>query len=600
MSGSFISYDRLGPAVAKANFDHAVYRRFHAVWPNDGVLYNKKMVYYQKSTKIRSDEPFKRWCNIMGITWDDLNTASYDSELTSVYFELKPLTQDAPFELTNAIIPINNDNGLTAGNTFDITVVYGGDLPSILPADTITALNTSYDGTGDPVVEFVESMTSAEVVQAIMADPGSHLLGSNTDMPLSARRNNISVNGVKLKVPGVYYNYPNTYFSPPSIAISSTTKYGFYALFDTAGTVFETTYISSPITRYVNDKKEISFTISFKLLKTMEITDTCFTSFISAFDSLLNINRKAWSLPLAITEEDYDSFYQITDDANWSGGQLKVDALKAMKRAEVGKLIAKALTSDYTVEAASKWEKVVAVVIVIIAIIVAVVSYGTSTGWSAEISVAALAWAFGSASITLYVGSAILSYYGGLSAQRLVKTIGGVAQVTGYVSTVLGIYAVIENIVKEAAKKFTAQLTIEAADKASASALDYAYSAVKVAYDMSKSAITSSVNFTGSTSLEAAKKLLSWANTSFKVYQYYDQNYGKMADMESQLKDAESEISRLESLNEENAPHMIDVFGMEVFQDSLGSYDSIAELEKKVELSMGGHLAAADPTSRLT
>jgi hypothetical protein len=74
-----------------------------------------------------------------------------------------------------------------------------------------------------------------------------------------------------------------------------------------------------------------------------------------------------------------------------------------------------------------------------------------------------------------------------------------------------------------------------------------------------------------------------------------------MASIKDSLADLDDELRYWNELNENNAPSKIDIASIDQFSYSLGSYDAIAELDKKVALSFGGNeFGYNDPTHYIT
>ena len=73
-----------------------------------------------------------------------------------------------------------------------------------------------------------------------------------------------------------------------------------------------------------------------------------------------------------------------------------------------------------------------------------------------------------------------------------------------------------------------------------------------------------------------------------------------MKDLTTSIEENQTELERLNSLNEENAASKMMLMGNEMFTHSLGSYDAIAELNVKIDQGFGGYREIADATSSIT
>lgn len=96
--------------------------------------------------------------------------------------------------------------------------------------------------------------------------------------------------------------------------------------------------------------------------------------------------------------------------------------------------------------------------VVVLAIVVTVMSWGTGAP--------AMATALAYGGTILSMGVLALSYFGGLSAQGLAKAIGAFAQIIGYVTIVLGVYAAIQNAGKILAEEVAKEAGLNAGTEA--------------------------------------------------------------------------------------------------------------------------------------
>lgn len=144
---------------------------------------------------------------------------------------------------------------------------------------------------------------------------------------------------------------------------------------------------------------------------------------------------------------------------------IKVDGLAGIKKRDFVKFLSSQLDTDYTVEKKEWWEVVLFLLTIIVSVAIGIFTAGAGApitfGWIATFA--------GVTSISLSVGGALLSAVGGLSTNGLVKVIGAVAQVLGYVAAVTGVLSVYNSIresIAQASRTTAEQLTGDLLDQA--------------------------------------------------------------------------------------------------------------------------------------
>jgi len=286
-----------------------------------------------------------------------------------------------------------------------------------------------------------------------------------------------------------------------------------------------------------------------------------------------------------------------------------------MKRVDFADMMATMIDADSEPEDPNFWEKLFAVVVIIIAVIVSIFSLGSLAGVAWPAAMAMIGFAFAMGAIVIGVGSALLGYFGGPSAMGLVKIIGGVAQFMGVISSVLGLFSFIGNMIKSVSSEAIMKAAAKEAKTAAKTA--GSKSAGKIASEtvlkeatelasedfftrathVAANSIMDGISFAGDSISEIGKKLTSWTENAFTIYKYYDENYGEMAD----LRESAAQLADdLQTLNEENANSKMMMFGQDVYAHSLGSFDAIAELNIKMDKQCGGWYADQDPAASIT
>ena len=629
---SFIIRDGLSPRVAQLNMLHALYRRFNAVWPKSGGTYNKKFEYYhQDSGLIPKTKEFRKFLNIMGMKYADLEVPNYEeNEIESAWFSISiPATvcgsnhEDAsdgcddltPLQAYNEMVDQDAgeivDDRIFEEDEISITFYYGGELKKVLGGDGQN--DTHIDGTTYTNDRF-ELLNGFR--DEIMLDPGKYVISQKKLMNANQQDSALYLSDLKV----VDYSYDQTVtgdddedyqlrYAKPVVFITTTAKYGWYALFDD-GTVFEKLVTTNAeVTQNAkvttHNQTGFKFTVKYRAKKDLVSTDQCMISFIKMFNDRKVLVRTSGALPIRITQQDYVHQYPTNDPVLWPGGRLSIQKASELKRGEFAKMMSGMIDTDFKVRDAEAWEVAAAIVIAIIAVIIfaLVIIFCVACGVAATPGLATLAAAFGAASLALSIGSMILAYYGGASAAYLVKTIGKVAQYTGIMSSVLGIFAFIQGFVAEVSKQAAAEIAKETAKGVVMSAVDtamiYLKAALSVAYEAIKSAASQMLSFAEKSVVQAAEMVSSWIDQIFQVYKYYDENYGEIHDAMKEAEALQKETKELEDMNEANAPHMQDVMH-DMFTYSLGSYDALAELDLKMRKATGGWREERDPATKLT
>ena len=124
---SFIYRDFYTPSLFKWNRASALYHKFDKVWGKsiiDGIeVYDSRLYYWNRS--VRSDVPFKRFINALGIEYSTLQNASYKG-VSNVYFTLDLAKYDysAP-EKAEVVEDLNSV--FKVGDEFELYVHYTGE-----------------------------------------------------------------------------------------------------------------------------------------------------------------------------------------------------------------------------------------------------------------------------------------------------------------------------------------------------------------------------------------------------------------------------------------------------------------------------------------
>ena len=617
---SFIVRDTLGPAAGLSNQRLALWRRFKAAWPHDAATYGPYLVYYHNGALIDTHD-FRRFINIIGVKYADLEEQDYE-EIEYAYFKLTPPPLVGREFTTLEMFDAMGTLAIKKDDVCEVIFRYGGAL-NIIPDDSYTVVNTVKHP--DTTIEYVEenAMTPQQIQDEVMSDPGMYVV-SNKPIQVSGTRNQYmySEDGEydrrEAFGPSSGIPKPKTQtnmYTVPAVQIKSQLRYGWYGLFDDNFDNFMIDNITPPIEVKYKEGYGYEWKVTYIATKDILDTDPCMVDFHGVFNENIDLPKTNGSVPFLVTDEDFRNEFELDDPEMWPAGMLSVPNSDAMKRSEFCEVISMCLTTDYSPMPASKEEKIFALVVVIIAIVVTIFSMGSLAGLAWPAALAAISFAFAMGAVVLGVGAALLGYFGGASAMKLVKMIGNASQFVGLIATVLGIMSFVgkfvtrmsKQYIMQAATKEAAEQTAKAATKEAGQAAaekvmkeamqladqNFINRAVNVAFD----GITSKLSLAGDSLGQVAEKLTTWADQSFTVYKYYDQNNGEMSNLEDSIV---VKVDQLKELNEENAASKIDIFGQDIYTYSLGSIDQISEVNIKMDKQCGGWYAEQDPCASIT
>ena len=640
---SFVYRNILSPAIATSAMAYSIYYKFDRVWGKEYIdevyVYKKTLPFYTRY--YRTDTVFKRFILSLGISFDELVAQPVDGDIESIYFYFKtgfvwdgttrpPGTADPidDFESTTGLIAPTYDELVTSINdTFveddiiEVTVSYGGDLKTYITEHELEweATDLGIVSTGLNV-ETIRNVLHAQpwyyfgncnhldytednIVPFQIYD-GSYTLDTTTREELYAAPGT-PVTRVAATVEG--YNvtdYPIG--EEPNYALGAFALMGdgtvFEPILDEFGNleILDQQVTTAPTSRDDGEILEYSYKVRYKFKPIVRVSQLV-QEMVAYYDTWVDISDNIKYTAEETIQSTTDTLIKttlvgllISEQTNslYYRNQLRVESVDLMKKKDFVRLIRK-LSTDYKVKEASWWEKIMAIVIVIIAIIIAVVTYGATTG---SIYVA-IGYAATAATITLTVGIMLLSSFGGLSTQGLVKRIGAFAQITGIIAMVAGFISIIQNMGTQYAVSEGGKAGLTAAEAgATDTAILAAYeAAVKTASEFTfqnvvgavkyaaKQALASVVDkISGAASLDASS-LVSITKDSIKVIDYTVKH---LEDEEQAKFNAEysAKGAELERYDEERFDNVLtDMAKTAMYmQDKASSYDALEELNSKI------------------
>jgi len=444
---SFILRDFLTPARMMYNVRVGLYRQFDRAFSKttiDGIeVYNNKLTLWNGS--VTTNPTTKRFLNKVGFEFAKLKTQNY-SGVSSVFmtFDSKKYSY-TPLEKEE--IKTKIDNHFNVGDKFKLKITYGADFlryfkdhSSILNdinylVNKLDSDSKKYYAAMTILTEETENYDMEEVYQVQRLPsrvPVISVIPENEDFETLAllddgtffKRNKIS---------SVLYKTHQTAFEGK--------------LVDEISCIYEYEVIAVPentnnqLINYIHDISEnmriasINMNINNRSAKTNNSYYYTYTN-----NSLIKQEILSW--------QDYDTsiFYN---------NYLKVDAVKAMSKKEFVNVLSKTLKIDYTKKKVPWWKKLLGIIIIIASVWFGFTTFGISGlggagGWAMAGQLATTLMVL---NLSLGFGLMIsVTVLGKESMGSLARMIGGVMQITGLLSSILGVYSFMSNAMNTAVK----------------------------------------------------------------------------------------------------------------------------------------------------
>lgn len=497
---SFIYRDFLIPSRFEWNRASALYHKFNRVWGKSTIngveVYDEKLVYWSGS--VRSDTPFKRFINALGVEYTQLQNSSYDG-VDNVYFKLEPskYSYSAP---EKAAIVSDLDSVFNVGDEFELYIHYSGQTRRVVNNHWKRKPGATGDKIGDYTIDTVgiRATLSSDPMRyfanADLVSAGTLIPKSNTALSrlrLTAQRTSPR----STPVTRVEYDEDTTHiYATLAILDNGTTFEQHGSIYDERTTVKKTT------------TSDVYFEYSYKIRYKVISIPTIDSYIVNQIDLLSNamqtaINYKGGNV-YAISNVASDTTLKeaviAMNNVEAVGltyqGQLRVDAVALMKRKEFAKMLGKIFGTGYKKKKTKWYEKALAIVIVVVAVVIGVVSAGGLSAVSTSIIALAQALAVSAAamSIGMMLYAAAFPY-----ATDQTKMIGKFAQIVGLAAMVTGVYAAIQQswknyVMAEATKQAGGVATESAIATAEANATISGY--LNYMVDQAITSVTSSIS----------------------------------------------------------------------------------------------------------
>ena len=446
---SFIYRDFLGPARASWNSASALYQRFTKVWPTkyvDGIhVYDNRMDYWNGS--LRSDKPFKRFLNSLGVQYATLEKQKYKG-VTNVYFSItsdkytysSKAAQDIVDDLTSTFI---------VGQEFELYIHYAGDSKKILTQQF--KLKPGHD----PSLVKSYTIDTVQIRNELNSNPMKYFAGIADD-PVGkdakwhpARSTDYlagKLKGAKTTDPLTRVEYDHAV--TPIYATLALLDNG--SMFQQQGTIYEerTTILNDNSTDVYYD---YAYKIKYKVIALPTTTSYITTQIKLLGDKIAGslsyngtnvyiINHAVINTTLKEAVVAMNNISSLTLTYN---GYLRVDAVTALGRLEFRTMLGKVFGTGYDKESSKWYEKVIAVILIIAAIVVTIVTGNPMLG-----------------ALILSVGGALYAMAFPY-ATDMTKVIGKCAQIMGYIAAITGIYAAIKGAMEATIEREAAKVALK-------------------------------------------------------------------------------------------------------------------------------------------
>lgn len=632
---AFIYRNQLLPAVMAWNGFSSIYQRFHAVWDHNEEVYSQKLYYYRAKEFI-TDEKLKRFAKGLGVVWAEFLEQEIESEIDDIWFYIEPTypwdgshagdsnVSPSTAETTQLVAPSKQEIADLFNETFEVgeeitlTVNYGGASKRYIDKHKLTWEIKESGVIGS------SAFNGSEIREALESDPWNYLANS------SHKHYDKDSDRFQL-YDGADYVMPKNEPRSPSSRILGTTRvscvaeggdepnkaFGIFAFmpsggaFEKVGDPYDDTYLTTGTQAY--DGEALNFSYSQKFVYKGMVADNPLTddivSWFEQWERPTIKHRPVWrevghyrdDLKFNTRDTSYkkalNAMAMYWDPVTQTGtrnvtnslflnGDLRVEPARLMRRRHFVEMLTTSLETDYEVEEASTFEKVLAVVIIVAAIVVGVMTGGAAFA-AGNLLWSALATGLGAASMVLSVGMYALSLVGGLSAQGLVKLIGAFAQITGYLSLAAGIMAAVQNAGKLLAEQTLKEAGKEVTEEAIKNEMlqqtltDQLGALLEQSLDSVKSRLTEFVNLDSG---DFASTIMDGLDTFNQGMSFYQDKEMESLNAEMMELDEQQEAMELETLsNQLKNPAAI----YQLMGDDIHTPDMLSKLDREIQGKIG-------------
>lgn len=462
-------------------------------------VYNGVLFYWIGA--LRSDKPFKRFINALGIEYSQLQNSSYDG-VDNVYFKLEPYKYSYTAPEKSAIVSDLN-SVFSVNDEFELYIHYSGQTKRVVSNHWKQIQNTAGNKISDYTIDTVGIRATLHsdpikyFANASLASAGVLTIRSNNNIFSRISQTAARTSPRSTPVTSVKYNKNTTHIYATLALLdngSMFTRQG--GIYDERTTVTKTT------------NSDVYFEYSYKVkykVTSIATTDSYIVNQIDLVSNAMqnalrykgsNIYAIANSASDTTLKEAVVAMNNVEAIGLTYNGFLRVDAVAMMKRKEFVNMLSRIIGAGYT-ESESKWyEKAIAVIVILVAIVVFVYSGGVSAATSGNLVVLSESLAATTAVLTIGMTMYAAAFPRATDQTRM---IGKYAQIVGIAAMVTGVAAAIQTswqrmVTQEAARQMAAGATEQqaAAYVAKLGIMDFIQFMVENAVNSIKSSIMSS------------------------------------------------------------------------------------------------------------
>ena len=640
---AFIYRDSILPSRMKWNGMSTVHQRFKKAWNDNGTVYDKKLVFHQGDS-YQESVPLKRFLNGMGVKWKEFIESPVEEEIEQVYFYIDP-TYDwdgsyagdskvgtSTFSTTQLVVPTRKEiaamfnDSLEVGKEIRVNIEYGG--PSkryvgshklewhineagVIESEAIDTVAIRESIESNPWYYLANARLSGYTLdnpQFQLYDGGLINIPNHPNRPSNRLRGSCAVStsyeGYTKQPGGPDAEYQLGIFAAmgsnsfervddsldEDIATDNTVRID--------GEVLKYTYSYRYVFKGISEDDELIdqileyYTLQkpFKLNKRLAITPVGQYREGLLSNTKDTIYKRVLKDMLVYLDPYTGVSTQDVSNSLFSNGQLRVKESSLMRRSDFVTMIATSLETDFEVEEAEWWEKILTIVIVILAIVAFIYTLGSS----GAVTAALISQAAGYSALVLTIGGYALSMFGGLSAGGLVEIIGQFAQIVGIIAMVAGVYAAIEAAGQVAAKQALQsagkEVTAEAVkqEMLTRTLMDNVGALLDQSIDAVMTKVTDFMTMGMDNLVSTITDGLDFINKGLSYYQDME-NKELQADIEelqAEQKEYETEMFN----NQLKSPAEV----WELTEDKITSYDALSELNLKLETLARGNNTSND------
>jgi hypothetical protein len=443
---SFIYRDFLVPARFQWTQNWRLFRRFDAVWGKewDGDVQVYSPILYYWAGSLRSDTPFKKFINALGVEYAQLQNARYEG-VDNVYFKLTPSKYSYTAPEKSAIVS-DLSSVFTVGDEFELFVHYSGE------SRRVVETHWTYKGTGDTSKIGSYTIDTNAIRNTLHSDPIKYFANATLESAGTL------VPSSNAALSDLIQTAART--SPRATPVTRVERdedithiYATLALLDN-GTTFQQqgTVYNERTTVKKTTTSDVYFEYSYKIKYKVIAIPTVDSYVVNQIDIVSNAMETAlrykggniYAISNAASDTTLKEAVIAMNNVESVGlthnGKLRVDAVAAMKKKDFVVMLGKIFGTGYTKKKTKWYAKAIALVMIVIAVVALATGLAAVAQGAYGVATAVLA----TTAAAMTVGSMIYaSVFPNATDQT--RMIGKVAQIVGVAAMITGVMAAIQS-----------------------------------------------------------------------------------------------------------------------------------------------------------